>query len=137
MTDSAPAGTPAWTRWLGLALGGLVVLFMLADAAMKLMRLPVVLETTALLGWPPTSAVPLGVVLLVCTALYSLPKTSILGAILLTAYLGGSVATHARIGSPIFTHMLFGVYLGVMLWGALYLRNDRLRSLIPFTARSR
>jgi len=137
MSNAAPAGTPAWVRWLSLALSGLVILFMLADAAMKLMQLPVVLETTAQLGWPPASAFPLGVVLLVCTALYALPKTSVLGAVLLTAYLGGSVATHARIGSPIFTHMLFGVYLGVMLWGALYLRNDRLRSVIPFNTRSR
>jgi DoxX-like family len=75
---------------------------------------------------------PLGIVLLFCTALYALPQTSVLGALLLTAYLGGTVATHARIGSPIFSHMLFGVYLGVMLWGGLYLRDDRLRDLIPY-----
>ncbi|HME92542.1 MAG TPA: DoxX family protein [Myxococcaceae bacterium] len=137
MTEIAHARTPAWTRWLGLALSGLVVLFMLADVAMKLMRLPVVLETTAQLGWDPASAVPLGIVLLVCTVLYALPQASVLGAVLLTAYLGGSVATHARIGSPVFSHMLFGVYLGVALWGGLYLRNDRLRDLIPFTRRSR
>jgi DoxX-like family len=91
-----------------------------------------VLETTTQIGWPVTSVVPLGIVLLFCTALYALPQTSVLGALLLTAYLGGTVATHARIGSPIFSHMLFGVYLGVMLWGGLYLRDDRLRDLIPY-----
>jgi hypothetical protein len=70
--------------------------------------------------------------LLVCAALYAVPHTSMLGAILLTAYLEGTVATHARIGSPLFSHVLFGAYLGVMLWGGLYLRDDRLRALIPF-----
>ena len=89
-------------------------------------------ETTEQLGWPATSIVPLGIVLLVCTALYAVPPTSVLGAILLTGYLGGTVATHARIGSPLFSSLLFGVYLGVMLWGGLYLRDDRLRALIPF-----
>jgi len=90
------------------------------------------LPTPGLLGWPAVSVVPLGIVLLVCTALYALPQTTVLGAILLTAYLGGSVATHARIGSPIFSHMFFGIYLGVLLWGGLYLRDDRLRALIPY-----
>jgi DoxX-like family len=74
----------------------------------------------------------LGILGLVCTALYAVPRTSLLGAILLTGYLGGTVATHLRVGSPIFSHMLFGVYLGIMLWGGLYLRDDRVRNLIPF-----
>ena len=122
--------TPKWMHRVGLALSGLVILFLLMDAALKLMRLPVVLETTLQLGWPDTSAAPLGVLLLICTALYAFPRTSLLGAVLLTAYLGGAVATHARIGSPVFSHLLFGVYLGVMLWGGLYLRDERLRALI-------
>jgi hypothetical protein len=70
--------------------------------------------------------------MLVCTALDAYPRTSVLGAILLTGYLGGTAATHLRAGSPIFSHMLFGVYLGIMLWGGLYLRDDRLRALIPY-----
>ena len=123
---------PKWTRRISFALSGFVILFMLMDATMKLMQLPVVLDGTTQLGWPLTSVVPLGIVLLVCTALYAFTRTSVLGAILLTAYLGGTVATHARIGSPVFSHMLFGVYLGVMLWGGLYLRDDRVRSLIPY-----
>jgi hypothetical protein len=126
-----PAAAPKWMRTLGFVLSALVILFLLLDATMKLMQLPIVLETGAQLGWPATSAVPLGIVLLVCTALYALPQTSVLGAILLTAYFGGTVATHARIGSPIFSHMLFGVYLGLMLWGGLYLRDERVRALIP------
>jgi len=132
MTNALPAAPPRWMRWLGFVLSGLVVLFLLMDGTMKLMQLPIVLETTAQIGWPAVSVVPLGIVLLVCTALYALPQTTVLGAILLTAYLGGSVATHARIGSPIFSHMFFGIYLGVLLWGGLYLRDDRLRALIPY-----
>lgn len=95
------ATTSKMTRWVGFALTALVILFMLIDAAMKLMQLPIVLETTAQLGWPVSSVMPLGIVLLVCTALYALPRSSVLGAILLTGYLGGAVATHARIGSPL------------------------------------
>jgi hypothetical protein len=73
----------------------------------------------------------LGILTLVSTVLYALPRTSVLGAILLTGYLGGAIATHLRIGSPLFTHILFGVYLGLMVWGGLYLRDERLRALLP------
>jgi hypothetical protein len=126
--------TSAWKLRTGYALCGLVILFMLMDVAMKLMRLPIVLETTALLGWPTDSAMPLGVVLLLCTALYAWPRTCVLGALLLTAYLGGAVATHARIGSPLLSHTLFGVYLGVLLWAGLYLRDPRIRALLPLAS---
>jgi hypothetical protein len=84
------------------------------------------------MGWPASSVVPLGVILLVSTILYLLPRTAVLGAILLTAYLGGAVAAHARLGSPIFTHTLFGVYVGALLWSALLLRRPRLRSVLGF-----
>jgi hypothetical protein len=77
----------------------------------------------------------LGAILLACAILYAIPRTSVLGAILLTAYMGGAVATHVRVGSPIFTHILFGVYLGVFLWGGLYLRDRRVRELIPLRSR--
>ena len=131
MTSVDTAATRNWMRWTGYGLTGLVSLFMTMDAAMKLAQLPIVLETTAQLGWPVTTVVSLGLVLLISTALYVIPSTSLLGAILLTGYLGGAVATHARIGSPLFSHTLFGVYVGIALWGALYLRSDRLRRLIP------
>ena len=73
---------------------------------------------------------------LACTALYAFPRTSVLGAILLTGYLGGAVATHLRVGSPVFSHLLFGVYLGILLWGGLYLRDQRLRAIFPFMTTS-
>ena len=132
MTGTTPEAAQKWMRWVGYALSALVILFMLMDATMKLLQLPIVLETTAQIGWPVASVIPLAIVLLICTALYAFPPTAVLGAVLLTAYLGGAVATHARIGSPIFSHMLFGVYLGAILWGGLYLRDDRLRALIPY-----
>jgi hypothetical protein len=121
---------------VGWALSGIVIAFMLMDATMKLLALPVVLETSAPLGFAGvTMARALGTVLLVCTVLYLAPRTAVLGAILLTGYLGGAVATHVRVGSPLFTHVLFGVYLGVLLWGGLYLRDARLRTLIPLRAK--
>ena len=108
------------------------IAFMLMDATMKLLALPIVVETGAQLGFAGADmARNLGVILLVCTMLYAVPRTTMLGAILLTGYLGGAVATHVRVGSPLFTHVLFGVYLGVLLWGGLYLRDGRLRALIP------
>jgi DoxX-like family len=116
--------------WTGCVMSGLVIAFLLMDAAMKLMALPVVLEAGAPLGLADMAR-GLGTVLLVCTVLYIVPQTAVLGAILLTGFLGGAVATHLRVGSPLFTHVLFGVYLGVLLWGGLYLRDARLRALIP------
>ncbi len=127
-----PAGKAGMQVWIGRALSALVVLFLLMDAGMKLAVLPVVVETGEQLGWARDTARPLGVTLLICTLLYMYPGTAVLGAVLLTAYLGGAVATQARIGSPIFSHMLFGVYLGVMLWGGLYFRDNRLRALMPY-----
>jgi hypothetical protein len=109
-----------------------MIAFLLVDAAMKLLALPVVLETGAPLGFAGvTMARGLGALLLACTLLYAAPQTAVLGAILLTGYLGGAVATHVRVGDPLFTHILFGVYLGVLLWLGLYLRDETLRRLVP------
>jgi DoxX-like family len=120
--------------WVGWGLSSLVILFMVFDGGIKLVPLDVAVEATAQLGYPGSATLVrgLGILLLVCTALYAIPRTSLLGAILLTGYLGGTVATHLRVGSPIFSHMLFGVYLGIMLWGGLYLRDTRVRNLLPF-----
>jgi hypothetical protein len=113
-------------------MSGLGVAFLLLDATMKLLALPIVIETSAPLGFPGANmAHLLGSILLICTLLYLAPQTAVLGAILLTGYLGGAAATHLRVGSPLFTHILFGVYLGVVLWGGLYLRDIGLRSIIP------
>ena len=119
--------------WAGRALTVLVLLFLVFDVTIKLLALPVVSATLAQLGWPNDvgSARTLGVILLISAVLYAVPRTAILGAILLTVYLGGAVATHARIGSPLFSHTLFGVYLGLMVWGGLWLRDPRVRALLP------
>jgi hypothetical protein len=97
---------------------------------MKLIKPPPVVQATVDLGYPESSIIGLGIVLLACVVLYVIPKTSLLGAILLTGYLGGAVATHVRVGSPLFTHTLFPVYLGVLVWGGLFLRDPRIRMLI-------
>ncbi len=122
---------PKKTILAGRVMSGLVVAFLLADAVMKLMKLPAVVEGSAKLGYPEDTVFGIGLTLLVSVALYVWPMTAILGAILLTGYLGGAVATHVRVHDPVFTHMLFPVYFGVLLWGGLYLRELRLRSLIP------
>jgi hypothetical protein len=128
----APIAKPA--LWLDRVLSGLVILFLLFDGAIKLVPWPVVTDTMDRMGYgsSETLARSLGVITIVCTVLYSIPPTSILGAILLTGYLGGAMASHVRIGSPLFTHTLFGLYLGLMVWGGLWLRDRRLRTLIPF-----
>jgi hypothetical protein len=120
-------------RRTGYVLSTLVVAFMLFDGGMKLVPLGVTITATAELGYPASAGLVrgLGVLALVFTALYAHPRTAVLGAVLLTAYMGGTVATHLRIGNPLFTHMLFGVYLAVMAWGGLYLRDERIRALLP------
>lgn len=118
--------------WAGRVLTGVAAVFLVLDAAMKLVQPQIVVDTTAQLGWPADAATltMLGVVLLVATLLYVVPRTAVLGAILLTGYLGGAVATHTRIGSPLFSHVLFGVYVGLLVWGGLWLRDRRLRALL-------
>jgi hypothetical protein len=121
----------------GRVLSGLVILFLLFDAGLKLVAPEVAIKySPPSLGWPldvPTMTM-LGALLLIPTLLHIWPRTAILGAILITGYLGGAIATHTRIGSPLFSHILFGVYLGLMLWGGLWLRDPRLRALIPLRA---
>ena len=130
--QSVQTGHRGRTYWISWLMSGLVIAFLLMDSAMKLMALPIVIETSGPLGFPGAAmARGLGTVLLICTLLYTVPQTSVLGAILLTGYLGGAVATHVRVGSPLFTHVLFGVYLGLLIWGGLYLRDPRLRALLP------
>jgi hypothetical protein len=116
----------------GYVLSALVALFLLADGVMKVLELPVVLETNAGLGYAESTARGLGILLLICTALYAIPRTAVLGAILLTAYLGGAVATHVRVGSPLAGYTLFGVYVGLLLWAGLFLRDRRVRDLLPW-----
>jgi DoxX-like family len=131
--DTAPVSKPA--LWLGRVLSGLVILFLLFDGAIKLGPWPVVTETMDRVGYGSneTLARSLGAITLICTVLYAVPPTSILGAILLTGYLGGAMASHVRIGGPLFNHILFGFYLGLILWVGLWLRRRSQRGLIPFS----
>jgi DoxX-like family len=132
ITEAAPAGKIA--QWTGRVLSSLVILFLLFDGAIKLVPWPIVTETMDKMGYGPSESLArsLGLITIVCTALYAVPPTSILGAILLTGYLGGAMASHVRIGSPLFSHTFFGLYLGLMVWGGLWLRDKNLRSLLPF-----
>ena len=116
---------------VGSALSALAIAFLAFDTAIKLAGMSVVAETLSSLGYPADLGFTIGVVELVCLVLYAVPRTAVLGAILLTALFGGGIATHIRVGSPVFTHILFGVYLGLFVWGGLYLRSARLRELIP------
>ena len=117
--------------WTGRIMSGLPALFLLVDGVGKLVKPAPVVEGTVQLGYPESVLLGLGIVLLTCTVLYMIPRTAILGAILLTGYLGGAIATHVRVGSPLFSHILFPVYIAVLIWGGLYVRDDRLRALIP------
>ena len=130
--QTSQISTPA--IWVGRAMSAIVILFLVVDGAIKLVPIPIVTETMGQLGYPETESMArlLGVLTLVCTILYAIPRTSILGAILLTGYLGGAMATHLRVGSPLVSHLLFGFYLGLLVWGGLYLRDERVRAIIPF-----
>ena len=118
--------------WTGRVISALIVLFLLFDSVLKFMKPAPVVETFAHLGLSMSLANPLGIILIVCALLYAIPQTSILGAILLSGYLGGAVCTHLRVGDPLFSHILFPTYMGALLWLAIYLRDVRLRALIPF-----
>jgi hypothetical protein len=119
--------------WAGRAASGLVGLFLLFDAVIKVLRLSFAVEATTQLGYPAGAVFPIGVIELACLALYAIPRTSVLGAILLTGHLGGAVATHLRVGNPLLGFTLFPLYVAALLWGGLYLRNERLRAVVPLT----
>jgi hypothetical protein len=136
-SDTEAAAVSKTARWAGRIVSGLVILFLTFDVVFKFIKpapAPVV-ETMAHLGWSLSLAPVLGIVLLFCVVLYAIPITSVLGAILLTGYLGGAIATHLRVGDPLFSHILFPTYVGALLWGGLYLRELRLRALIPLRRR--
>ena len=133
MSTFEPAISPA-ARWTGRVLSGLIILFLLFDGAIKLIPIQPVTDAMTQLGFSSVDAQArtLGVLTLVCTIFYAVPSTSLLGAILLTGYLGGAIATHLRADSPLLTHLLFGFYLGLAVWGGLWLRDPALRALLPF-----
>jgi DoxX-like family len=128
-TQTAPVSKKM--LWTGRIMSALVVLFLLMDGVMKLFNPAPVVEGMTKLGYPLSLTSVIGIVLLICVVLFAIPRTSILGAILLTGYLGGAVASQLRVGLPLFSNVLFPVYMGVLIWGGLSLRDERLRALIP------
>lgn len=116
--------------WSGRVLNGLAIAFLFVDAVGKLIRVQPVIDGTVALGYDERIVVTLGVLLMIGAILYAVPKTSLLGAIYLTGFLGGAVATHLRVGSPLFTHVLFGVYVAIVMWAGLVLRNPKLGALL-------
>jgi hypothetical protein len=116
--------------WAGRVISALPILFLLMDGVMKLVKPAIVVETTAKLGYSESVILPLGCVLLACTILYAIPRTSVLGAVLLTGYLGGAVATHVRVGGTLF-EVSFPIIMGVLIWVGPFLRDVRVRALIP------
>jgi DoxX-like family len=134
MPVSVETAAPSKTRlWTGRILSTVVVLFLIMDIVFKFMRPipPQVMQSITQLGFQPSILPITGILLLVCTFLYILPVTSVLGAVLLTGYLGGAVSVHVRVGNPLFGYILFPVYIGILLWAGLCLREPRLLTLLP------
>jgi hypothetical protein len=130
--ETQTASTSKKRLWTGRIISGLVALFLLVDSVMKVMKAPVAVQGNIQLGYPESTVFGIGAVLLVSTLLYVIPRTAILGAILLTGYLGGAIATNVRVGNPLFSYVLFPVYVAVLIWGGLFLRDGQLRALFPF-----
>lgn len=123
--------------WAGRLLSGLLIVFLLADGGIKLVPIQPVTDSLRELGYPATDSFArgLGVLTLLCALLYAFPRTAVLGAVLLTGLMGGAIASHLRLGDPLFSHTLFGVYLGVIAWAGLWLRDPRLGRFLPLTDR--
>ena len=119
--------------WTGRVLSGIAVLFLIFDGAIKLVPIQPVTDSLRELGYPASDSFArfLGILTLVCTALYAWPRTALLGAVLLTGIMGGAIASHLRLGDPLFSHTLFGVWLGLLFWGGLWLRDERVRRVMP------
>jgi hypothetical protein len=129
----AHAGAPTRAQRIsGRVLTGLVATFLVADAAAKLFLVEPVVKGSAELGYPVHTMIGIGSVLLIATLLYVIPRTAVLGALLLTGYLGGAIATHVRVEHPLFSHTLFPIYVAALIWGGLFLRDTRLRAFLPW-----
>jgi hypothetical protein len=116
--------------WAGRVASGLAIVFLIMDGVMKGMKARIAVEGTVQLGYPESLVAGIGAVLLICTLLYAIPRTAIIGAVLLTGYLGGAVATNLRVGAPLFSNVLFPVYVAVLIWGGLFLRDNRVRAIV-------
>jgi hypothetical protein len=129
--ETSPPSGRTWL-WVGWTVSGLLLAFMTFDTFIKLLDLPVVVDTMKQLGIPPSLDRLIGAIELVCLVLYAFPRTAVLGAILFTAIFGGAITSHMRLEDPLFSHTLFGVYLGLLAWGGLWFRDERVRALLPF-----
>ena len=127
---ASDASTSTARRWTGRILTGIAVLFLTFDMAVKLVGAKQAVDATTALGWQPHHVPILGMIQLVCLIVYVIPRTAPLGAILLTGYLGGAIATHLRLDNPLFSHILFPTYIAALLWVGLYLRDARVRALL-------
>jgi DoxX-like family len=137
--DSSPCHSTSWQEdrkmvdtkqlWTGRVLSAFAVVFLCFDSISKLMRVQPVLDATARLGYPQGSIIPIGLLLLGCTMVYMIPRTAVVGAVLLTGYLGGAVATHVRVGNPLF-ETVFPIIMGSMIWAGILARDRRVRALI-------
>jgi hypothetical protein len=132
MTSPANTSSVGKKRSAGYVLTALVALFLTFDTIIKVLKLAPAVQGTTQLGYPVNTVLWIGLIEFVCLALYLVPRTSVLGALLLTGYLGGAIATHVRVGSPLLSHTLFPIYVALLLWGGLYLRETRLGELLPF-----
>ena len=128
---SRGAASSKGALWAGRVMSGFAVLFLTFDAAIKVLELPMAVTGTTDLGYPASVVLTLGLIQVACLVAYLIPRTSVLGAVFWTAYLGGAVATHVRVGNPLFTHTLFPVYIATLLWLGLWLRDPQLRSVLP------
>jgi len=129
--DASGTRSPMGVLWAGRVLTALFVLFMVFDISIKLIGMQIVDEAMTQLGYPTWLGQPIGLLELTFVALYLIPRTSMLGAVLMTGLLGGAVASHVRVADPLFSHTLFGIYLGVVMWGGLVLREPRVRAVMP------
>jgi hypothetical protein len=136
MVKTASERVGRWKARIGIALSTIAVVFLLFDCTGKLFKVAPVVAGTAQLGYPESVIRALGVILLICVITYMIPRFAIVGAVLLTGYLGGAIATHVRVGSPLLTHVLFPIYVAVLIWGGLLLRDGRLRRLLNAPGRA-
>jgi len=127
-TQALPSSRTA--LWAGRIIGALAIVFLIFDSVIKVLKLAPAVESTTQLGYPETLVITIGIIELICLAVYVIPRTSIFGAILMTGYLGGAIATNLRAGTPLF-NVVFPIIIGALLWGGIYLRDDKLRALIP------
>jgi ABC-type uncharacterized transport system permease subunit len=135
-TDEQTAPVSTRQLWAGRITSGLAIAFLLFDSAMKVLKLAPAVEGTVELGYPESAVLGIGLCQLVCLVAYAVPRTAIIGAVLMTGYLGGAIATHVRVGNPLFSHVLFPIYVAALVWGGLFLRDGRLRALVAVRSRA-